>query len=157
MDTRHSPSRRWCRALRSHTRCRRSPGSSRWSPGRGSGSWWCSPAPRRRWCGSLSSTRPCLKLRVLIPEQIHIVWLSTTHRDERNWKQRIKFGFKQIRLSWMKFGSDTIYTVGLLLVKPKIENILDTLRLILRQLGSDLGDLILLRSNKVILSLSWLL
>ena len=57
----------------------------------------------------------------------------------------------------MKFGSDTIYTVGLLLVKPKIENILDTLRLISRQLGSDLGDLILLRSNKVILSLSWLL
>lgn len=57
----------------------------------------------------------------------------------------------------MKFGSDTIYTVGLLLVKTKIENILDTLRLILRQLGSDLGDLILLRSNKVILSLSWLL
>lgn len=57
----------------------------------------------------------------------------------------------------MKFGSDTIYTVGLLLVKTKIENILDTLRLISRQLGSDLGDLILLRSNKVILSLSWLL
>ena len=57
----------------------------------------------------------------------------------------------------MKFGSDTIYTVGLLLVKTKIENILDTLRLILRQLGSDLGDLILLRSNKVILSLSWML
>ena len=57
----------------------------------------------------------------------------------------------------MKFGSDTIYTVGLLLAKTKIENILDTLRLISRQLGSDLGDLILLRSNKVILSLSWLL
>ena len=33
----------------------------------------------------------------------------------------------------MKFGSDTIYTVGLLLVQTKIENILDALRLICKR------------------------